>query len=302
MIRLIQYPSRSHHKNDESMERMCKSVEMEFEKTDDRNRLRQTDYTYLWLPCEFVSPDDIPEHVYILYGPNFFVFPNGSWLDGPRHEKWSKRCIFTCLSDWVHTLYYDFVKESVIPIFPLPLGIDKLIQSNNEKKTIDCIIYFKLRDPILLEKVVTYIQSFQITYKIFEYGSYSNHDYIQSLQQCSFCIWIGRHESQGFALQECLMMNKPILLLDCNSMFDEMGKDKIPFYQHLEGQKKLLGSATSLWSNDCGEICSIDTFNQKIMILLENIKKDIYHPREFILSELSDEVCMKRIIDKFNIL
>ena len=41
-----------------------------------------------------------------------------------------------------------------------------------------------------------------------------------ALKQARFCIWIGRHESQGFAFQECLASNVPILVWDVQSMKD----------------------------------------------------------------------------------
>ena len=74
---------------------------------------------------------EIPEHVKILYGPSFFVFPDNSWLDGAKNEIWSKRCLFTCLSEWTLNLYKDFIKESVIPMKAIPFGVNDKISNEN---------------------------------------------------------------------------------------------------------------------------------------------------------------------------
>ena len=109
MKKLLLYPTSCHPKNIESMGRMCNSLSIQFETTNDRNRLNQHDYDYIWLPNVFVSPDEIPEHIFILYGPHYFVFPDESWLDGVRNEKWSKRCVFNVLSDWNYIVHNEFI-------------------------------------------------------------------------------------------------------------------------------------------------------------------------------------------------
>lgn len=294
-MKLLQYPSQCHHKNVEGIERMCKSMSIMFEKTNDRNRLNTVDYDYLWLPLIFVSPDDIPENVYILYGPQYFVFPDNSWLSGPRNEKWSKRCVFTVLSEWNCIVHKEFIQESVIQMKAIPFGVNDAISCERIFPPIyDCIIYFKNRYPSLLENVVS---SKGLIYRVFSYGSYSNDDFLNSLRQSKFCIWIGSHESQGFAFQECMMTNTPMLVLDATSMFDEYNGHNM-IYSSLLGTKELKATSATCWTDECGEKCTLDNFLEKLELIQSRFES--YNPRKVIVEQRSDKVCMERLLQSFS--
>jgi len=296
--KLVQYPSGSHHKNDESIQRMCKVLSINFESTEDVNRLKQDDYDYLWLPIKFVSPDEIPKKVFILYGPNFFVFPNNSWIDGKQHEDWSKRCIYTSLSEWVTELYGEFVKESVIPIKAIPFGVNDAISCVRIIPNLyDCVIYFKNRHPSLLENVISSVSNKGLNYRVFSYGSYSNDDFLYSLRQSKFCIWIGSHESQGFAFQECMMTNTPMLVLDTTSMFDEYNGPNM-VYSNFLGQKQLKSTSATCWTHKCGEKCTVENFSEKLELI--QLRLESYTPRKVIIEQRSDKVCMELLLDCFH--
>lgn len=296
--KLIQYPSKSHHKNDESIKRMCNIMSIDFESTEDINRLKIEDYDYLWLPIKFVSPDEMPKKVFILYGPNFFVFPNNSWIDGKKNEEWSKRCIYTSLSEWVKQLYGEFVKESVIPFKPLPFGVNDTISYERIIPNVyDCIIYFKNRHPSLLENVISTVSNKGLIYRVFSYGSYLNDDFLNSLRQSKFCIWIGSNESQGFAFQECMMTNTPMLVLDVTSMFDEYSGYNMVYSSFL-GSKQLKATSATCWTDECGEKCTLDNFSEKLTLIQSRLES--YNPRKVIVEKLSDKVCMERLLQLFS--
>jgi len=294
-MKLLQYPSYGHRKNVESIERMCNSFSIEFERTDDRNRL-SSDYDYLWLPSIFVSPDEIREHVKIIYGPHYFVFPDNSWLDGTRNEKWSKRCVFNVLADWNERVHKEFLNDSIIPLKPIPFGVDESISSDRIFPPLyDCVIYFKSRHNSVFDKVLSKVQN--LRYKIFSYGSYSNDDFLVSLRHSKFCIWVGCHESQGFAFQECMMTNTPMLVLDATSMFDEYSGHMV--YSNFLGKKNLVATSATCWTHECGEKCTEENFDEKLALIQSRL--DFYHPRKVIVEQRSDKVCMQRLLDSFTI-
>ena len=293
MPRLVHYPDDCHPNNKRAMIRMCAAAGIEYEATNDRQRLQRADYEYAWLPMFWISPDEFPLNVKILYGPHFFIFPEGSLL-GPRNPEWAKRAVYIALSDWVLNLYNEFVKETVIPFAVLPFGINPAIEDVKPNlKLIDCIIYFKRRNPAHLQYAKQVLESKGMTYRVFQYGSYSNDEYMRALKETKFVLWIGTHESQGFAFQDCLASNVPILVWDVMSMFDEWN-----MYERYRGQKNLYATTASQWSSTCGEriICEYELSNA-IVNILTNIDK--YTPREYILSRLSDTIAIKRILDYF---
>ena len=297
-MKLIQYPSRSHHKNDESIRRMCKVLSIEFETTEDVNRLKLDNYDYLWLPINFISPDEIPKKIFILYGPNFFVFPKNSWIDEKKNEEWSKRSVFTVLSEWNYIVYKEFVQDSVIPFKSIPFGVnDEILYDRIIPNIYDCVIYFKNRHPSLLENIVSSVSSKGLIYRVFSYGSYSNDDFLNSLRHSKFCIWIGSHESQGFAFQECMMTNTPMLVLDATSMFDEYNGHNM-VYSNLLGQKKLKATSATCWTDECGEKCTLDNFSEKLELIQSRLES--YNSRKVIVEKQSDKVCIERLINCFH--
>uniref|UniRef100_A0A6C0DP79 Methyltransferase FkbM domain-containing protein n=1 Tax=viral metagenome TaxID=1070528 RepID=A0A6C0DP79_9ZZZZ len=290
---LLHYPEDCHPKNKESMLRMCKSMGIRYEATNDRTQLQRNDYTYLWLPMFWISPDEIPSHVKILYGPHHFIFPKGE-ICKASNPKWSNRCVYTSLSNWVQEMYKEFSKQTAIPILPLPFGIDERLEDvSRYPKQIDCIVYFKRRDPKDLAFACKLLEKKRLTYKLFEYTKYKEADYKALLKSVRFVLWIGSHESQGFAMQECLAMNIPVLVWDALSMFDEYGS-----YKEYKGTKELAATTVPVWSSLCGErILRKYELSDAIDHIRTNGKH--YSPRSYILEKLGDRVCMKRMLDSF---
>ena len=122
---------------------------------------------------------------------------------------------------------------------------------------------------------------------MFDYGKkYEQNDYIKCLQNAKYGIWLGRHESQGFALEEALSMNVPLLVWDVSSMNQEYG-------YHYEN---IPATSIPYWDEKCGE--SFTDVSQMEEIF-ERFTKHLneYKPREYILENLSVEACSKRLTD-----
>ena len=290
-MRLVHYPDDCHVKNKESMIRMCNAYNIVYEPTNDRARLNRADYDILWLPMRWISPDELPSTVKILYGPHHFVFPQGA-LVGPRNEAWSKRCAYNVLSHWNEGVFREFAPETTIPLVAFPFGVNAAIEdAKAHPKTFDCLVYTKRRDPSHLAHVEKTLQKNGRSYRVFNYGSYHNSDYMNTLKQVKFAIWLGSHESQGFAFQECLASNVPILLWDVLSMMDEYGS-----YSEYRGRKNLFATTATQWSSACGErILHAYEFEAGLRNIYQYIER--YTPRDFILSRVNDTVAMQRILD-----
>lgn len=300
-MKLLQFPSEIHHKNAESMKRMCCLYGIDYEITNDIKRLLTFDYAILWLPTLWIPPNCFPPEIKLFYGPQHFVFPEGHPICGPRDEEQSKRAVYTSLSPWVQKLYSEFTEETVIPFAPLPLGVELKEPRNLDVIPFNVLVYGKNRSPSEKTFVKGVLDNLHIPYEYFQYGSYKDKDYQDAIKRAHFCIWIGRHESQGFAFQECLAQNVPILCLSTRTMFEECDDETgAGHYEQYRGKKKLEGYTASYWSNECG-ICitNINEFVVAFKCMIEEYRK--FKPREFIKSELSDEVCMARILSRLGV-
>jgi hypothetical protein len=140
-----------------------------------------------------------------------------------------------------------------------------------------------------LNFVTNFLNKIGLSYKIFSYlQKYSENDYLNFLQKSKFGIWIGRHESQGFALEEALSCNIPLLIWDVTSMNQEEGYHypeykctSIPYWDHRCGE---------VFYNDFEFISTFQKFYNKI---------HTYSPREYILQNLTIDKCSEYFVNSF---
>ena len=52
-------------------------------------------------------------------------------------------------------------------------------------------------------------------------NKYNETDYINYLKECKYGIWVDAHESQGFALEEALSLDVPLLVWNIKSLNQE---------------------------------------------------------------------------------
>ena len=125
--------------------------------------------------------------------------------------------------------------------------------------------------------------------KIFSYGSYKEEDYISSLQNTKYMIILGRHESQGFAIEEELSFNVPLLVWSST-----LRKQEYPYKKEYMNVKSKV-TTIPYWDERCGEFfhnfeeleSTFDTFISKL---------ETYKPRDYILENLSVEKCSERFL------
>jgi glycosyltransferase involved in cell wall biosynthesis len=192
--------------------------------------------------------------------------------------------------------------EFIMPInyFPFSVNTDKFKPDENiVEKEYDCIVYIKRRSTKLINNILDILKNMNIKYKIFKYGTYKEEEYKNILLQSKFMVVLDAHESQGFALEEAMSCNVPLLVIDATSMYDETNDGINSTYGYLK-PKKLLATSVPYWSNECGiKITHESEFKSELDNMLK--KYNTFTPREYILKTLSDKVCMKRILEYFKL-
>ena len=296
-MKLVFYMSSGlpHHKNWDGIQRMCKSCNIDFEYTNCTERIKENNYDILYCMSNYINPYDIPENIKIIYGPQLWVIPVEPIL-GKFDENLKYRCVFNLLSKWVEEYCREF-GEFVMPISYFPFAVDmNKFKPLDQEKEYDCIVYIKRRSNDLIHYTIDMLNQKGLKYKIFRYGSYNEYDYLSSLQKAKFMISLDAHESQGFALEEAMSCNVPLLVMNATSMYDEKSDGVNSTYEYLK-PKKLIATSVPYWSDECG-----------IKTDEANLSKDIdrmnsqFSPRDYILRTLSDEVCMRRILDYFKMI
>jgi len=273
-----------HHKNMTGLELLLTEIKFSY-KFGNINEIN--DYEIIYSPTIPIDTSKFPDKKFI-FGPHFSVFPDNRLL---QINNIYKNSIYIQPSKWAANTWRNLNVENVIKIkeFPFPVEIDKFKPvENNEKNKV--FIYFKRRKPEELLFIKNFLSKQNITYKIFDYvKKYKEEDYLEYLQSAKFGIIVDAHESQGFAIEEALSCNVPLLVWKVKYMSQEEGSNfpNIPC------------TNISYWDERCGEYFEekeyfIETYNKFIN------KIESYKPREYILENLSPKKCGERFIELIN--
>lgn len=228
-----------------------------------------------------------------IFGPQLGVIPNDVKFKEVKEN--ISNAVFIQPSEWCVKLWLALGWDlGLMPIKSYPVGIDTdKFRPSNGKISCDVIVdpslivYIKHRSKADIDFVMDYLYSHYAYYKkyIFVYGHYDESNYLASLQKCQFGIWIDAHESQGFATQEALSCNVPLLVWSVTSINQEEGCN---WNKNISDEIQNLATSIPYWDERCGEVFYkkeefASTLNKFILKLAK------YKPREFILENLSLE-------------
>uniref|UniRef100_A0A6C0D6R3 Glycosyl transferase family 1 domain-containing protein n=1 Tax=viral metagenome TaxID=1070528 RepID=A0A6C0D6R3_9ZZZZ len=287
----------AHSKNIRGFELLAKEVNATLEVADHIENINANAYDLVWIPQGFYHSLQLPNVKHILYGPHNFLFPNEPWIY--KIEPVFDRSIYTSLSLWVQNLYSS-VGTICMPVKPLafPVDIEKF-KPNNSEKTYDCFVYFKSRSKQHLQYIENILVSLNYNYKVLTYGNYKEEEYIDILNKSTFGIWLGAHESQGFALEECLSMNVPLIVCNVKSLNDEINGEGNHSYMEYKDKYNMNATSCPYFDERCGSILyDLNDLPNNVEMMKHNYMS--YQPRNYILENLSPKVCYERIIRSFN--
>ena len=266
--------SSCHHKNKEGFEKMIKELNWYYNYGTERDI---ESYDIIYSPSQVINTSKYPNKKFI-FGPHFSVFP-----DQKLHYINNKynNSIYIQPSDWANQSWVNMKADQFIPIktFSFPVNTEKFRQVHNDREKV--YIYFKRRKPEELNYVKCFLDNKKIEYKIFDYvQKYEEHDYLQYLQNSKYGIILDAHESQGFATEEALSCNVPLLVWNTKHMSQEYGSkyNDIPC------------SSIPYWDERCGEFFyEKEDFEKTFDIFIH--KLETYQPRQYILDNLTAEKC-----------
>tara|TARA_A100001011_G_C14313139_1_gene846640 strand:+ start:6 stop:2879 length:2874 start_codon:yes stop_codon:yes gene_type:complete len=266
-----------HHKNKKGLEMICEYLNYNIIYGNE-NDISKADVIYC--PSRPFDASKYPNKRFV-FGPQLSIFPDNKLQN--IHNK--NNAVYIQPSPWardVWTNWKNMDAEKLIPIksFPFPVEVDLFKPDESQIKD-NVFVMFKNRKPEELRFVENFLSNKKISYKTFRYGSYKQDDYIKHLKTCKYGIWIGRHESQGFALHESLSCNVPLLVWNVTNMRQQHGWNGCP---------DVYGITIPYWSKTCGEyFYKQDEFEKKYNIFLQNLNN--YKPREFIKNRVSVKQC-----------
>jgi hypothetical protein len=250
------------------------------------NHINLSEFDCVYSPSIPIDVSRYPNTKF-LFGPHFSVFPDHKILSlkGPKF-------IYVQPSEWVMNLWKMYNSMKHVRFAKLPFGVDTNVY--NETKPIcereHVFIYYKRRKPEELQFVKNFLDKLGVSYRVFSYThQYQEHEYLNYLRESKYGIWVGQHESQGFALQEALSSNVPLFVWSVTSMNQEYGCS----YEDIPA------TTIPYWDERCGEYFNkSEEFDEKHKLFVSKLAH--YTPREYIMEQLSMDKCEEQFIEIVN--
>ena len=277
-----------HSKNTEGLYNILKFLKFQFEHLADCKDF--TSYDMIISPVKPLEAYKWPSKKFI-FGPHFGVYPSVlpviNSINNAEHN-----CVYIQPSDWVSNLFSPFITNMPVKTLSFPVDTEKFKALRvNPIGTNKVMIYFKNRNPHHLTMVHEFLckKGFEII--IFDYSKrYNENDYLNALKNVAFVCWIGSHESQGFALQEALIMNVPLFVWNVKLLSDEWGGKR----------PDIAATSLSYWDDSCGSYFDDEKNMESCFELFyENLNSGVYQPHKFIESCVGVQVCAQRFLKLF---
>ena len=245
-------------------------------------------FDYVYSPTDPIRVSKYPNTKFI-FGPHFSVFP-----DNKLTNIMSDRTIYLMPSQWCIDFWEKYSLCENLNMIAIPFGVDtdKFRETISIKNRNRVFIYYKSRYPNELKFIEDLLKQNNISYRIFSYHQrYNEDDYLEYLQNSKYGIWVDAHESQGFALEEALSCNVPLFVWNVRSMNQEYG----------QSYPDIPATNIPYWDNRCGEFFyDMNDIQEKLNIFMQNLYN--YQPREFVLENLSIDICEKNLISSLNMI
>lgn len=271
-----------HHKNEQALYR-CKNISFyKIAKADDLDKIDLSQYDCVYSPSTPINASKYP-NIKFIFGPHFSVFPDERQMNMIR----APNTIYIQPSEWASQVWRNSSYCVGIPIESMPfcVDIDRFCVIRPPDERTHVFVYYKNRAPNDIYFILSMLEKHGIRGKVFQYGKYNEYEYLAYLQQSRYGIWVDAHESQGFALEEALSCNVPLLVWNIKSMNQEYGSS----------YPDIPASTIPYWDSRCGEVFyQSNEFESTLDLFLSKI--DTYSPREYIVENLSPEICEKKLI------
>lgn len=228
---------------------------------------------------QFVT-NSLPEHC--LIGPEICVLPSEMEWAFMKHKNWVQP------SEWVVEYMKQFerlVRGVNFHVWSGGIDTDEFQPKEVRAKAYDCFIYYKdvtkQVSKVELGQLRKYLDIKQLKYKVLSYGSYTEKEYIDTINTSKFGVWLVGTESQNIAIGEAQAMNCPIYVLDVKQFI---------YYRFSFKSDKI--SSAPYFDERCGikhiDLSRLDEFISKL---------DSYNPRQYIMDNHTLEKAAQNYVD-----
>lgn len=217
----------------------------------------------------------------LLAGPNLVIGPLDH--DGVILSPYIDRYLVN--SNWTKVAYIEDAPMMSRNITIWPSGIDPYhwnpLTSKSTKKN-KVMVYWKTEPEEFCEEVEKILIKYGWDPLRIRYGAYDTSSFKQTLETCTFAVFISRSESQGIALAETWSMDVPTLAWNPNELV-------------INNRKYSESSACPYLTSTTGfEWKYFDEFERLLELIPNNLNS--FYPRKWVMENISDTASVSALL------
>jgi glycosyltransferase involved in cell wall biosynthesis len=196
--------------------------------------------------------------------------------------------------EWMRKMFEPYYGDAVVT-WPVGIDTESWKPDPDIQKRSDFLLYDKVRwehenyERTLIEPIRQELYRRRFSYSEIRYGYYDEGDFRDKLRSSRAMIFLCEHETQGIAYQQALACGIPILAWDRGGYWQDPS-----FYPH----RVKFGPVTSVpyWDERCGrKFTNVADFPENLSQLCASL--DYYRPRDYILENLTLEICAQEYLE-----
>jgi len=166
-------------------------------------------------------------------------------------------------------------------------------------KNIDILIYYKIHwdqeywDRMLVDPIKRELERRGLNVHQIDYGAYAPAEYRALLSRSRGMLFLGPHETQGFAYQESLSCGVPVLAWEPGYWLDPIrfnyGTDVVP------------ATSVPFFDDRCGlTFRDAEEFGSKLDEFYEKCRQKLYQPRRYVMDNLTIAGSTRRMLEFYD--
>jgi len=202
-------------------------------------------------------------------------------------------------SEWAMKLYANHYGNDKCGIWPAGIDTKKWSPDKRMTRQYDILIYNKImwdKDETydnLARPIIAKLEHMGLSYTEIVYGNYQEAAYFDLLNKSKAMVFLCEHESQGFACCEAMSMNIPVFAWDQGWFLDPQLKTR------WNEPGPVPASSVPFFDDTCGmQFADYADFSSKIGNFWKNVEAGTYHPRDYILQNLTIEKSAQAMLDQ----
>lgn len=225
----------------------------------------------------------------VIFGAGIYSHP----IECPDlFEQYTNVKRFLVPGEWMRKMCVPFYGDKVVA---WPVGIDTAEwQPSNEEKTVDFLIYDKIRwdyaqqKADLIDPLTQVLDGQNLSWQFIKYGSYTHSELHEKLTVSKAVIFLCEHETQGSAYQQILATGTPVFAWDRGGYWRDPA-----YYPHKVKYQPV--SSAPYWDSRCGmKFSDAADFKVKLKPFLNHLDK--FNPRAYIMENLTLEKCAEKYL------